>query len=60
MRIMPKVPEWNLMSSSSSQMGMDADQFNTMADETAKTTVKQELVLYAIKEANPSSRSGRL
>lgn len=35
----------------SSQMGMDADQFNTMADETAKTTVKQELVLYALKNA---------
>ena len=35
----------------SSQMGMDAEQFNAMADETAKTTVKQELVLYAIKNA---------
>ena len=35
----------------SSQMGMDAEQFNTMVDETAKTTVKQELVLYALKDA---------
>ena len=35
----------------SSQMGMDADQFNTMTEETAKTTVKQELALYSIRDA---------
>ncbi|MBQ6623047.1 MAG: hypothetical protein IJH57_00365, partial [Mogibacterium sp.] len=35
----------------SSQMGMDADQFKTMTEETAKTTVKQELVLYSIRDA---------
>lgn len=34
----------------SSQMGMDAEQFNTLAEETAKETVRQELVLYAIKD----------
>ena len=34
----------------SNQMGMDANQFNTMAEETAKNTVKQELILYAIKD----------
>lgn len=35
----------------SSQMGMDADQFNTMAEETAKSTVKQELALHSIKNS---------
>ena len=33
----------------SSQMGMDAEQFNTLAEDTAKDTVKQELVMYAVK-----------
>lgn len=35
----------------SSQMGMDTDQFNTMTEETAKNTVKQELVLYSISRS---------
>lgn len=35
----------------SSQMGSDMDSFNTMIEESAKTTVAQELVLYGIKKA---------
>ncbi|MBR2674812.1 MAG: trigger factor [Mogibacterium sp.] len=35
----------------SSQMGMDTEQFNSMADESAKNTVKSELILHAIKNA---------
>ena len=33
------------------QMGMDTDSFNSMVEESAKGTVKQELILYSIKNA---------
>lgn len=33
------------------QMGMDAEGFDSMAEENAKNSVKQELVLHAIKQA---------
>jgi len=34
----------------SSQMGMDADQFNQLAEQSAQEAVKQELILYSIKD----------
>ena len=35
----------------SEQMGMDSEQFNSMTEESAKSTVKLELILHSIKNA---------